>query len=183
MSEDLHMTQDTVVDDVDGADEIEEEFAPQPKRKLGKASVLLAALLVAGVGFIGGVEAQKHHTGSSAATTGFAARAGAARGEGFQGGGGFAGGTGGLPGGTATSSAAPGATASTPTVIGTIVSVTGNTMVVKNFAGKLVHVTLSASTAVTKTVPTSALTKGQTVTVIGTTGTDGKVAATSVGAK
>jgi hypothetical protein len=182
MSEDEAMTVEIPID------EIEEEFAPQPKGKLGKATVLLAVLLVAGLGFIGGVEVQKHHTNSTSGAfggrTGAAARA--AAGAGFAAGtGGFGGRTGGLTGGGAGTGAATGAGQSpaTPTVIGTIASISGNTMIVQNFGGKSITVKLTATTAVTKTVASSALTKGQTVTVTGATGSDGTVTATAVGAK
>ena len=172
-------------DDSYADDELDDEFAPRPKARLGKLTVLLAAVLVAGLGFLGGVLVQKHH-GSATTTAALGGGAGAAALRARTGGGGFAGG-GGFGGGTAAAgsgSAAPGAASgATPTVIGTIVSVNGDTVVVKNFGGKLVTVTLSGDTTVTKAAKASDLLAGQTVSVTGSTGSDGTVSATAIGAQ
>lgn len=182
-------------------DDTEDEFAPRPKRRLGKLTILLAAMLVAGAGFLGGVQLQKHSGDTSSGRAG--ARGGFSRaGGGFPTSlpgdfsGGFSGGFGGRGQGSgggasaqpsaqpsAAQAATPAAQAATPAVIGTIVSVSGDTMVVKNFGGKLVTVTLTSGTAITKSVGASELQKGATVTVSGTTGADGKITATAVGAK
>jgi hypothetical protein len=178
-------------DGEDGAgydDDLDDEFAPQPKARLGKLTILLAAVLVAGVGFIGGVAVQKNN-GTTTSGTGLAAAALARRGEGFAAGaGGFGstgggtggGGTGTGVGGTGTGAGTGAGSTSTPAVIGTVVSLTGTTLVVKNFGGKLVTVTLSSTTTVTKPATAPDLSAGQTVSVVGTTGADGTVAATAV---
>ena len=158
-------------------DEIEADFAPRPKQRLGKSTVLLAAVLLAGLGFLGGVQVQK-----SRATTG--TRAGALPGGGNFRGGSFPSGLT-LPGGfnqpgTGQSS---GSTTSGPAVIGTVVSVKGNTLTVKNFAGKTVTVTLAGDTPIAQAVKATALRAGQSVAVSGTTGADGKVTATQVTAR
>ena len=80
-------------------DELDEEFAPRPKARLGAATIALAALLVAGLGFVVGVYVQKHDGPTDRTTnTTAAAFASRARTGGFGGGTG-GGGTGG--GGTA----------------------------------------------------------------------------------
>jgi len=162
-------------------DEFDEEFAPRPKAKLGIASVLLAALLVAGAGFVVGVYVQKDHGSSSSSGTSVAA-AFASRARTAGGGFGGAGGTGGTAGTGGTGGTA-GTSTSTPAVIGTVVSVNGSTMVVKNFAGKEITVTLGTDTTVTKAATAADLAAGQSVSVAGSTGTDGSVTATSVTAR
>jgi Domain of unknown function (DUF5666) len=169
-------------------DELDEEFAPRPKARLGAATIALAALLVAGVGFVVGVYVQKNHgpaSTSGASNTAAAAFASRARTGGFgggtAGGTGFGGGTGGTTGTGGTGGST--GTSSTPVVIGTVVSVNGTTMIVKNFAGKDITVTLSTDTTVSKAATAADLAAGQTVTVDGSTGTDGSVTASSVSAK
>ncbi|SDJ18959.1 hypothetical protein SAMN05444157_2179 [Frankineae bacterium MT45] len=171
-------------------DDIDEDFAPRAKERLGALSIALIALLIAGVGFLGGVITQKHSGSSTTRTAagGNAARFGALR-EGAAGG--LFGGTGGTGAGGGTGTGAGGATtggtdsgtSDTPAVIGTIVSITGDTAVVKNLAGKEVTVHLSSDTRVLKSATPADLKAGQIVTVAGSTGTDGSVAATSVTAK
>jgi Domain of unknown function (DUF5666) len=178
--------------DSDG-DELDAEFAPQPRRRLGKLTVLLAALLVAGGGFLAGVQVQKHQPVASAASAfaAAAARRGTGAGAGAGGFGGFGGtGTGaggtrtGAGGGTGTGGGTGGSGTSTgPAVIGQIVSITGDTVIVKNLGGKMITVKLSSDTTVTQSSTASALKAGQTVTVSGTTGADGTVTATTVGAR
>jgi len=174
-------------------EDYDDEFAPQPRQKLGKFSGLLAAVLVLGLGFLGGILVQKH-TGSSSSsrTPTFSLPAGARAGTGTGGAGtgrtgGFGGFGGGAPGGgaDATSSAGPagsgsGAAAGNLAVVGQIVSVSGDTVVVKNLGGKQVTVHLSGDTKITITVTAASLKAGQTVAVSGTTGADGSVSATSV---
>ena len=65
---------------------------------------------------------------------------------------------------------------------GTIVSIDGNTIIVKDRAGATITVTTTGSTTVSQTTKSivSKLKPGETITVRGTTGTDGNVAATSV---
>jgi hypothetical protein len=170
----------------DGYDDLEDEFAPQPRRKLGKLTLLLVAVLVAGLGVIGGVELQKHYgTTNSTTASGFPG----------LGGRGVTGGTGGFPGGGAwpgaagngsTGAAGSGgstgtsSTATTPAVIGQISSISGQTMVVKNLGGKEITVHLTNTTTITKSFSVADLAAGQTVTVAGTTGTDSTITATSV---
>lgn len=176
-------TAETPREDTEDFDEIEADFVPRPKQRLGMSTVLLAALLVAGLGFVGGVQVQKSRVSTSRTTT--------VPGLGNFGGQGFPGGT--FPSGVSLPSGfnqsgngqgTGGSTASTaPAVIGTVVAVKGNTLTVKNFAGKTITVTLTDSTAITQAITASALRSGQTVNVSGTTGADGTVAATRVTAR
>ncbi len=185
-------------------DELDSEFAPQPRKKLGVLTIGLAALLVAGAGFLGGLQVQQHEgsTTSSNPFTAAAARRGATTGTG-GGAAGFAGGFGGRTGtgttgsGTGTTGSGAGgtgtgaggagtgtgSTTSIPAVIGQIVSVSGDTVVVKNLGGQMITVKLSGTTTITQTATASDLKAGQNVTVSGTTGSDGTVTATAVGAR
>ncbi len=43
-------------------DELDEEFAPHRRQRLGKATVLLAVLVIAGGGFLAGAYTQKTQT-------------------------------------------------------------------------------------------------------------------------
>jgi Domain of unknown function (DUF5666) len=199
-------------DEATGAeDELDSEFAPRPRARLGALTIGLAALLVAGAGFLAGVQVQQH-SGSSTSTNPLAAAAarragagtatgGAGAGGGFGGfgggrGGGAGAGTGagagsGGTGGAGTGAGGTGAgtgtgstsTTSIPAVIGQIVSITGDTVVVKNLGGQMITVKLSTTTTVTQAATTTDLKAGQNVTVSGTTAADGTVTATAVGTR
>ncbi|MHC5797170.1 hypothetical protein ACVXZ4_13540 [Lacisediminihabitans sp. FW035] len=134
---------------------------PPPRRKWLTPTLALVAVLVVGV--FGGVLIG-HATASSAQGV---SAGGFSRGLNGGGGTGGAGGAG-FGGGGFTS--------------GTIVSVSGSTMVVKAQDGTQKTVTIASSTRVTKTSSASVsdLKAGQTVTVIGATGSNGDIAATSV---
>lgn len=134
--------------------------AAAPRRKWLTPTLVLVAVLVVGV--FGGVLIG-HATASSAQganASGFS--------RGLNGGtGGGAGGTG-FAGGGFTS--------------GTIVSISGTTMVVKAQDGTQKTVTTSSTTRVSKTSTATLpdLKAGQSVTVVGTAGSNGDIAATSV---
>jgi hypothetical protein len=162
-------------------DPTDSDFAPQPRRKLGKLSILLIAAVIAGAGFLGGVAIGKNHTSTSTASgLGGAARAGGFPGLTGEGGAGFGGQAAGGAGTGTTAGTAAGTAAATPVAIGTVVSLTGQTLLVKNLGGTQVTVHLSATTTVTKTVAGTDLSAGQTVSVFGTTGTDASVTATAI---
>lgn len=171
------------IDDLEDFDDADDEFAPRPRQKLSRASWLLVAAFVLGLGFLGGVLVQKHDgsttTGSGLTAAGArAAFGGAARG-GFGGAagaeGGAAGGLGGAAGGTGSGSAS-----TVPAVIGQVVSVDAQTLVVKNLGGTQVTVHLTSTTTVTKALTTADLKAGQTVAVSGTTAADASVTATNI---
>lgn len=100
-------------------------------------------------------------------------------------------------GGFATGSASPTASGSSessrsesgaatgPVAIGKVVSVSGRTLTIENFAGKKVTVTVPEGTPVSSTVAIDlgSLATGQVVSVSGSAGTDGEVTATAVTAR
>ena len=170
-------------------DEIEDEFAPRARQKLGLSSKILAVAVILGVGVIGGILTQKHY-GTAASTTNRAAAAGGRGGALPTGAGGFGGGQGGAPGAaaaTGTGAAATGgatstgAATATPVVIGTVASVSGYHVVVKNLGGTSVSVTMTAATTITAKV--GGLKAGLSVSVVGKADSSGAVTATSITAQ
>jgi hypothetical protein len=147
------------------ADEDDEWLSTGPARGIRlavPAAGLLAVVFVA-AGFWGGVTLEKSHAGSSGgAAAGFGSRVRGA-GAGFSFGGG-------------------GASASSSGTAGTISVVNGNTLYILSSTGALVKVTLSKSTTITRNADTTpaGLRPGDTVTVQGTTSSNGNVAATSI---
>lgn len=140
---------------------------PRPRRSWLTATLALLAVLV--VGIFGGVL-----VGHATASPAQAAGSGFARG--------VAGGAGGIAGGGAGGGFAGGGFAGGGFTAGTIVSISGTTMVIKAADGTQKTITTTSTTKVTKTTSStlSALKPGQKVTVIGPAGTNGDVAATSV---
>lgn len=136
-----------------------------PRRKWVTPALALVAVLV--VGLFGGVLIGHATAASARASNGGGFSRGANGGAGGPGGAGFGGGAGFARGGFTS---------------GTIVSINGTTMVVKAQDGTTKTVTTSGTTKVSKTTTTtlSALKAGQLVTVIGATGSNGDIAATSV---
>jgi ferric-dicitrate binding protein FerR (iron transport regulator) len=136
-----------------------------PRRWWSRITVALCALLILVGGFAGGIEAQKQW-GTSTTATG---RTGGFPSGGFPGGG--------QPGGTATAAAAG--------TTGTVQTVDGTTIYVQTADGKVVTVKLDGKTTVSTTGKgkLADVKPGQSVTVQGTTGTDGTVTATSVTAQ
>jgi hypothetical protein len=141
---------------------------PAPVKKAGARWVTPALAIVAAlvVGTLGGIligqsTASASQAGSrSGGPAGFSATG---RPGGGFGGGGFGGGGGGF-------------------TSGTIVSINGNNIVVKNQQGTDVNVTATSTTTVTKTAPSglSDLKAGDTVTAIGQPDSSGNVTARSI---
>jgi hypothetical protein len=165
------------IDDDD--DELTAVLTRRPRAKLPSLTLVLAAIVVASAGFLGGAMVGKHYGNSSsgnlaAAFSRLAARSSASAsagsggtGSGF-GGSGF-GGRGGLfGGGNAT--------------VGTIKLIDGGTVYVQTTAGDIVQVATSAGTKVTvsSTVPVKDLRPGETVIVEGSKNSSGAIAATSI---
>jgi hypothetical protein len=173
--------------DPDDLDLLEPPWAAPPLAN--RWTLLLAAGLLAALGFGGGVLVQKNHDAGLAGSAGGAgaaarafARAGGFGGAGGTGGTGGFGGTGGASGtGTQAGSggSGSGSVTGTPVVVGTVVSVAAGTLVVQNFAGAKVTVKVPAGTPVTSTGLTG-LQPGASVSVTGTKAADGTVTATSV---
>ncbi|HEY4992698.1 MAG TPA: hypothetical protein VII33_11515 [Nakamurella sp.] len=161
-------------DDAGGAEDFDDlELEPMAKRRLHPLTGALLLALFGIAAFAGGVAVQKSH-GTAAASgvpTGFPAA--------LAGGFGNLGGPAGAAGATGSTSSSSAASAA---VIGQVVSISGSTLTVRNFGGKTVIVHLPAGTTVSRTtsVPLSTLVAGSTVTVAGTTGSDGSVTATAV---
>ncbi len=153
------------------ARDVSAELAAPPRRKLPWLTLLLAAGVVATGAFAGGALVEKHHLqGSPTAGRGFSfPTAGGGRAGGF---GGFGSGAGGATGGSGGSGV----------TVGTVKLVDGDTIYLTDAQGDTVKVTTGGSTKVTesKTGKVSDLKPGQSVTVLGTKGSDGDVAATTV---
>ena len=143
--------------------EDEAEIPPRPRRRLvTPLTGALSAVVVAGLGFIGGVQVQKHHAGSPTASAATGARF-AAR---------FGGGAGGAGGGGAA-----------PTV-GTVSSTHGSVLYVKDSSGTVIRVRTTAGSKVTRTATSGAghVHPGDSVVVQGTTAKNGTITASRVSA-
>ena len=153
----------------------------RPRAKLPSLTLILAAIVVASAGFLGGALVGKHYgssgtgnlaaafRGLAAARAGASSSASAGSGTGSGGTGSGLGGRGGLfGGGNAT--------------IGTIKLIDGATVYVQTTAGDVVQVATSSGTKVTvsSTVPVKDLQPGETVIVEGSKNSSGAIAATSI---
>ncbi|WP_051324572.1 hypothetical protein [Candidatus Solirubrobacter pratensis] len=151
------------------------ELPRRPRRKLvTPLTASLTAVLLAALGFIGGVQMQK--SSGSTPSTGGAAAGGFARGGGAGGGGaagGRAGGGAGFGGG-----GAGGADATT----GSVANVDGKTLYVTDSSGNTIRVKTTGSSKVTRTATSKAtdVHPGDTVIVQGTKSSSGTVTATSI---
>jgi hypothetical protein len=173
------------VEDQDEWLEEPEELPRRPRRRLlgtGGNPIFLALLgvLLIACGFIGGVLVEKGETSSSSAAgaasslaSRFAALRGGTSSTGARSSGAAAGGFGGFAG------AAAGGTRPTA---GTVAYLAGSTLYVTNAEGNTVKVTTSPGTSVTKTVKSSVagIHPGETVTVTGTSGSNGALTAESI---
>jgi len=174
---------DQVADDENDSDENDsdlfgDEQWDRPPRTNRLTRVLLMAILVV-AGFGGGVLVQKHAGSSSGSASSLP--------SGFPTGG-FSPGAGGFgdpAAGAGTSAAAGGsgaASSQAPVVVGTVKSVSGTTVLVANFAGTVVKVTVPATATVT-TPGLTPLAAGETVSVSGAKKADGSVVATAIVAR
>jgi hypothetical protein len=156
-------------------DDDDADFAElPPKRRVPRITkVLLVGILVA-AGFGGGVMIQKNFGASSATSpSSFPSFAGGLPTGGGGGGGGGASNNGSGQGSTA---------ASGPVVVGTVVSVSGNDVTVKDLGGAthIVHVAATTGLATAGVDWSTSLKPGSTVSVNGTKADDGSVTATTV---
>jgi len=169
-------------------DELTAVLTRRPRAKLPSVTLVLAILVVASAGFIGGVVVGKHHSsgngGAAAAFSRFAAAGGLPTGAARSSAGGFGGFGGSGAGGTGagTGGTGAGAFAAGNATIGTIKLVDGKTVYVQTTAGAIVQVSTSAATKVTvsTSVPVKDLQPGETVIVQGSKNSSGAVAATSI---
>jgi hypothetical protein len=167
---DLDHDVDEYEDDWEPAPE-ERALPPRPRRRLvTPASAVLAAVLIAAVGFIGGVEVQKGQADQGSATGAGAAGGRAALAAGAGGGarGGFAG-RGGAQGNA---------------TIGSVANKRGSTLYVKDSDGNTVRVKTTSHSKINRTATASvgAIHPGDTVIVQGTKSSGGTITATQVNA-
>lgn len=150
---------------------LDSDLTPRHRgRQVGAVTAALVAAVVAVLAFAGGVLVQRSQGGGS---TPIAAGAGQFPGGGSRFSQGGAPGEGGTPGGRDGFG--------TP-VSGTVVKVGNGTLTVKKQDGTEVRITVPSDVQVTTstTRPLSSLTSGTSVTVLGSTGSDGTVTARSV---
>jgi hypothetical protein len=147
----------------------EPDFQPRPRKRARALTLVLAALVIAGAGFVGGVLVQKHHgtSNSSSSLAGLASRFG--RGSGGSGGSGGAGGgrgAGGFGGAE----------------VGQVKLVDGPNVYVTDTSGNVVKVVTNGASQLSKTDATTVknIAPGDTVIVRGTQNADGSYTATSL---
>jgi hypothetical protein len=151
-----------------------EELPRRPRRRLTTPLPLaLMAVLLIACGFIGGVLVEKGETTSSTSsgsTASLASRFAALRG-----------GLGGSSTGSRSATGAAGSGFTRPTS-GTVAYLAGKDLYVTDAEGNTLKVATSAATAVNKTVSSSVrgIHPGETVTIVGATGTNGTVSAESI---
>jgi hypothetical protein len=151
---------------------------PRPRRRLvTPASAALTAVLIAAVGFIGGVEVQKGQADGTSATGGAGGGRGAlaAGANGAGAGAGAAGARGGFPGrGGAQGNA----------TIGSVANKHGSTLYVKDSDGNTVRVKTTSHSKINRTATASAgaIHPGDTVIVQGTKSAGGTITATQINA-
>jgi len=174
----LHDDEPAYDDAVDDAwtDEDPPELPRRPKRRLVTPWTLgLAAVLVAALGFIGGVQVQKGEQDDGGAP-GLPAglRAAMAGGAGGARGGGAGAGAGASVGGTADGASAP--------TMGEVASKDGSTLYVTDSSGATVKVKTNGSSKVTRTAKgkVAGVHPGDTVVITGSTNANGTVTATQI---
>lgn len=188
-----HQTEPVVLDD-DWTDDDPIEtpvettaLPPRPRRpKLPPVAIGLLGVVIAGAGFIGGVQVQKRSGNDAAATdggmpAGLRAMMGGAGGPGAAGGSpGAAGGAAAGPGATGSGAGAT-AAASLPTT-GQVANVKGSKLYVTTADGATVEVSVGSKATVQRLAESTpgAIHPGDSVIVTGTTGSNGTVRASAV---
>jgi hypothetical protein len=152
-----------------------------PRRRVPGLTKLLFVAIIGTLAFAGGVLVQKQHDASL--TTGPASLASLfAGGLPTGGGGGLGGGLGGAPTSSAPATSGGGSTGDVPVLIGTVESVSGSDLTVKDLGGTshVVHATATTTVSVVSADWSGSLKAGATVSVQGSKAADGSVTATSV---
>ncbi|GIF22057.1 hypothetical protein BJ973_002384 [Actinoplanes tereljensis] len=148
-----------------------------PRKWFNRATpTLLCAFLLAG-GFLGGVAVQKHwgKASSAATATSSTTRTGGGMSGQMPGGAGASG----FPGGGFGGNTGGNASAGNATT-GTIKSITTTALTMTTAAGKTVTVKIADSTKIQQTTTLAKLKAGQSLSVQGTTATDGAITATTL---
>jgi hypothetical protein len=155
----------------------DEVLPPRRRRGLRPLTGAIAALVLVGAGFLGGVQIQKHYGGSSSGSGSGAAAAFASRFRAAGGAAGAAGGGAGFFGGGATSGASGGSQE-----IGQVSLIKGSTLYLADFLGNTVKVQIPAGVRISQTTQTTVrgIHPGDTVTAQVTKLKNGNYRATSV---
>ena len=158
-----------------GARDPDEVLPPRRRRGLRPLTAALAALVLVGAGFLGGIQIQKHYGGSSSSGGSGAAAAFASR---FRNAAGAAGGGAGFFGGGAGASGTSGGTQE----IGQVSVIKGSTLYLADFLGNTVKVSVPAGVRVSETTRTTVrgIHPGDTVTATVTKLPNGTYRATAV---
>ena len=158
--------------------ELEEDDADitafAPRRHVPRLTKLLFVMIIGTLAFGGGVLVQKQHDASLTSTPGSLA--------GLFAGGLPTGGGGGLPTSVGNTTGGNGSSGDVPVLIGTVESVAGADLTVKDLGGTshLVHATATTTISVVSTDWSGSLKVGATVSVQGSKAADGSVTATAV---
>jgi hypothetical protein len=165
----------------DGDDELLTQIITRRKRRTPLLTLMLAIGVAAAVAFVGGVEIQKHYGSTSSAGGGSNANLAALASRFARTGTGTGTGTAGRGGGGGTFFGGQGAAAGGGATVGTVTLIKGNDLYVTDSSGNttIVH---AKSARVTKSVTGSvkSIAPGDTVTVVGTTGSNGSTTARSI---
>ncbi len=164
---------DPVVDErYEDDPDFDEDVDAAPRRRVGWITRGLVAGILLALAFTGGVLVQKHHDAQTSAGS-----LPAFSGSGFPG-------FGSTPAGGSGDGSGSGSqgNSSAPAVIGTVVSVHGNRVIVRDLSGKKHIVETTDATTITRSteITASKLTAGTTVVVVGTRSGDGTTSATAV---
>ena len=167
---------DVLSSPLDDGSNITAVLTRRPRAKLPSLTLVLAAIVVASAGFLGGALVGKHYGSSGSSAAAAFSRFAAAAGAGARASASAGAGTGSTAAGRAGLFGGGNAT------VGTIKLNDGATVYVQTTAGDIVQVATSAGTKVTvsSTVPVTSLRPGQTVIVEGSKNSSGAVAATSI---
>jgi len=171
---------------LDDGDDLTVVLTRRPRAKLPSLTLVLAAVVVASAGFLGGALVGKHYGSSSSGNLAAAfSRLAGARASATASAGSGSGGTGsgtGSGSGFGFGGGRGGAFGAGSATIGTIKLIDGRTVYVQTTAGDIVQVATSAGTKVTisSAVPVKDLQPGETVIVEGSKNSSGAIAATSI---
>jgi Domain of unknown function (DUF5666) len=163
----------TRVDAADFAEDDADFAAVPPRRRVPALTKLLFVAIIATLAFGGGVLVQKGHDATLAATPSVPNFASLIAGGGRPTGAG---------GATSSASPASGSTSDVPVLVGTIESISGSDLTVKDLGGTshAVHATATTTISTVATDWSGTLKAGATVSIQGTKAADGSVTATVV---